>query len=107
MELKDKVAIVAGGGSGIGAVIAELAAREGAIVIVADRNIEDATRRAGALPRAEALRLEVTSQASIAELIAAVEARYGAPDLLSTALRSGTCRTYSRRRLRHSNDYSR
>ncbi len=42
MKLKDKVAIVVGGGSGIGRATAKLLAAEGARVMIADRNPEGA-----------------------------------------------------------------
>ncbi len=42
MKLKDKVAIVIGGGSGIGRATAKLLASEGARVMIADRNVEGA-----------------------------------------------------------------
>ena len=44
-ELKDKVAIVTGGGGGIGGAIARHFAREGAKIAVADINAESATQR--------------------------------------------------------------
>jgi NAD(P)-dependent dehydrogenase (short-subunit alcohol dehydrogenase family) len=81
-ELENKVAIVAGGASGIGAAIAALAAHEGANVIVADRNIEAAGRIAAGLPCASALSLDVTSGKSVETFISAVEKQYGAPDIL-------------------------
>ena len=46
MRLESKVALVTGGGSGIGRAAAVLFAREGARIAVADRNAEDAQRTA-------------------------------------------------------------
>jgi len=44
MELQGKTAIVTGAGRGIGEGIALALAREGANVVVMDRNVEDANR---------------------------------------------------------------
>ena len=44
MQLKDKTAIITGGGSGFGASMAELFAKNGAEVIVADINIDNARK---------------------------------------------------------------
>ena len=46
MRLESKVALVTGGGSGIGRAVAVLFAREGARIAVADLNSEDAQRTA-------------------------------------------------------------
>lgn len=46
MKLKDQVAIVTGGAQGIGKVIAETLAREGANVVISDINLEQATKTA-------------------------------------------------------------
>ncbi|MFL2800352.1 MAG: SDR family NAD(P)-dependent oxidoreductase, partial [Paracoccaceae bacterium] len=44
MQLKDKTAIITGGGSGFGASMAELFAKNGAKVIVADINLDNARK---------------------------------------------------------------
>ena len=49
MRLENKVAVVTGAASGMGKAIAELYAKEGAKVIVADLNIEGATMVAEAI----------------------------------------------------------
>ncbi|MBB4227978.1 SDR family oxidoreductase [Rhizobium mongolense] len=82
MELENKVVIVAGGASGIGTAIAELAAKEGATVIVADRNEDAARKVAASLPRAAAWALDVVDELSIDALVSYVESTYGPPDVL-------------------------
>ena len=88
MKLKDKVAVVAGGGSGMGGAIAELFAREGASVIVADLD-EDAGRivTAGILdadPIANICfqRVNVTVEESVEQLARFVEDNFVATDIL-------------------------
>jgi NAD(P)-dependent dehydrogenase (short-subunit alcohol dehydrogenase family) len=82
LELENKIVVVAGGASGIGTAIAQLAAAEGATVIVADRNLEEARRVASTLPNGDACALDVIEQSSIDALVSFVETRYGAPDVL-------------------------
>ena len=53
-RLDGKVAIVTGGGGGIGAATARLMAREGAAVVVADLNLTEAGRVAGEIDTASA-----------------------------------------------------
>ena len=69
MILKEQVAIVTGGGSGIGRAGAKIMAREGAVVVVADRDAAGATETVNAIVaeggRAEAQVLDVTDDAAV------------------------------------------
>lgn len=86
MILKEQVAIVTGGGSGIGRAGAEIMAREGATVLVLDRDAAGAAatvesiRVAGG--HAEPLVLDVTDDAALEAAIAGVLARHGHIDIL-------------------------
>ncbi len=71
-RLQDKVAIVTGGGSGIGLASMELFAQEGARVIALDVQPNDA----------DSLRVDVTSASEVASAINDVAARYGRLDVL-------------------------
>ncbi len=86
MILKEQVAIVTGGGSGIGRAGAEIMAREGATVVVVDRDAAGAAdtvaRIASADGRAETAVLDVTDDAAVAAMIAEVLARLGRIDIL-------------------------
>lgn len=78
--LRDAVAVVTGGGSGIGRALAERFAREGArAVVVAD--LDDERARAVAAGLAEgvghAARLDVTSAGEVAALVGRVEREHG------------------------------
>ncbi|SOC40363.1 NAD(P)-dependent dehydrogenase (short-subunit alcohol dehydrogenase family) [Rhizobium subbaraonis] len=86
MILKEQVAIVTGGGSGIGRAGAEIMAREGAIVVVADRDAAGATetvdRITSARGRAEVAILDVTDDDAVAAMVEGVLARFGRIDIL-------------------------
>jgi NAD(P)-dependent dehydrogenase (short-subunit alcohol dehydrogenase family) len=79
------LAVVTGGGSGIGAVVAEELAREGAAVVVAARRTDRIERVAaeirGAGGKAWAAHCDVTDQASVNDL-AKSAARHGSVDIL-------------------------
>jgi NAD(P)-dependent dehydrogenase (short-subunit alcohol dehydrogenase family) len=76
MELKDKVAVITGGCSGIGAAIARRFGAEGAaMVVVADLDTS------GAPPGARALRCDVSREDEVAGLVAEVERAHGRIDV--------------------------
>lgn len=85
-RLKDKVALITGGASGIGAGVAAVFAREGAHVVIGDLDVEAAERLATSMREAGQLatgvRLDVTSRASIDEALATIERLVGVPDVL-------------------------
>jgi NAD(P)-dependent dehydrogenase (short-subunit alcohol dehydrogenase family) len=77
-SLQDRVAVVTGAGSGIGAAIAHRLAEAGATVVAADIDDGAARRLADALsPRGVAYAVDVTSEHSVAQLVAMVRSRFG------------------------------
>ncbi|MEM9247402.1 MAG: glucose 1-dehydrogenase [Pseudomonadota bacterium] len=86
MLLEDRVAFVTGAASGIGAAGAKAMAKEGASVVVTDRDgvgaeaIATAIRDAGG--QAEALALDVTEDAALIGAITETVARHGRLDIL-------------------------
>lgn len=86
MRLKDKVAIVTGAASGMGASTAKVFADEGAKVIVADLTADDgaavADEIAAAGGEARFLKLDVTSAADWASAVSETVAAYGQIDIL-------------------------
>jgi NAD(P)-dependent dehydrogenase (short-subunit alcohol dehydrogenase family) len=84
--LESKVAVVAGGGSGIGAATAARLASEGAAVVVGDLAGDNATKTAeeisGRGGRAIAVQFDIADEASVVDLIAATVEEFGGLDLL-------------------------
>jgi len=97
MKLKDKIAIVTGGASGIGQAIARAYAREGADVVVADVNLEGARGTVAdvvaAGRRGLAVRTDVASPDDIQALIATTVETFGRIDVLFNV--AGVMNAYS------------
>jgi NAD(P)-dependent dehydrogenase (short-subunit alcohol dehydrogenase family) len=85
-EFKDKVAIVTGGGMGLGQALCEEMASRGAIVVVADVNEEAAHRVANRLAdnglQASAMPTDVSCETDVSRLIDATVARFGRLDYI-------------------------
>jgi NAD(P)-dependent dehydrogenase (short-subunit alcohol dehydrogenase family) len=86
MRLKDKVAVITGGGTGIGRATALLFAREGARVVVADYNeetgqqtVDDIKARNG---EAIFVRADVSRETDVQNMIAAAVSAYKKVDIL-------------------------
>ena len=80
MELRGKVSVITGGGSGIGAASARAFAQEGAKVVVADRD-EASARAVAAEIDGVAVACDVRRKEDIEALVASAEQSYGAVDL--------------------------
>jgi rhamnulose-1-phosphate aldolase/alcohol dehydrogenase len=83
--LATRVALVTGGGSGIGRATAQRLAAEGACVVVADRDGQAAEAVAGDIGSADvaiAATTDVTDEASIAQAFAAAALAFGGVDLV-------------------------
>ena len=95
--LEDKVAIVTGGGQGLGQAICNRLAEEGAHVVVADINAETANSTAAAIVeqtdrRAIAVQVNVTDEAQVEALVQRAVDEFGRLDILVSnagVLRSG------------------
>lgn len=86
MKLQDRVAVVTGAASGMGKSIAELYAKEGAKVIVADLNLEGAEQVAAGIVSsggvAKALKVNVALIEDIDNMIDTAVNEYGTLDIL-------------------------
>jgi meso-butanediol dehydrogenase / (S,S)-butanediol dehydrogenase / diacetyl reductase len=83
MRLKDKIALITGAGSGIGRATALLFAKEGAIVVAADKNlaaVQVVAKQIGG--KAAAVKVDCALAAEIRTMIDGVIAKHGRLDVL-------------------------
>ncbi|MBS3978027.1 MAG: 3-oxoacyl-ACP reductase FabG [Syntrophomonadaceae bacterium] len=86
MKLREKVAVITGGGKGIGKAVALLFAKEGAQVVVADLDFGLAQQTVAEIARDGgnhlAVKVDVASSLEVAEMAARVKEAYGRIDIL-------------------------
>src|SRR5437773_5283563 len=86
MKLQGKVAIVTGAASGIGKAIAQRFAREGAKVVIADLNLDQANATAAEIKssggEARGVAMDVTSEDAVNAGVTATVTAYGVVDIL-------------------------
>ncbi|MCX7624397.1 MAG: glucose 1-dehydrogenase [Thermomicrobium sp.] len=93
MELRDRIAVVTGAGSGIGRAIAQRFARAGATVVAADLDLAAAAATARLAPDPERIvphPVDVREEASVRALMAATIERFGRIDILVNNAGIGT-----------------
>lgn len=84
MRLRDKVAIITGSGAGIGKAAAEIFVREGAKVLIADRDGEKAAAVAASLgSSALAFEVDVSQSASVKAMIDKAVSAFGRLDIIA------------------------
>ena len=85
LRFQDRVAIVTGAASGIGLATAQRLAREGATLVLVDRNAEALSQAATSLPdsaHAQCYALDVADEAAVERCVGEVQARFGRIDVL-------------------------
>lgn len=83
MRLRDRIALVTGGASGIGRATALLFAEEGARVVVNDVSLEAASETVKAMsPVGRAIQADVSDSAQVKTVFAELDREFGAFDIL-------------------------
>ena len=85
IDLDGRVAVITGGGGGIGLATAQRMAQSGATIVLWDLEGEALRSAAAAMPTALAIAVDVTSEAAIAEATTQTMARCGRIDILVNA----------------------
>ena len=97
MRLEGKVAIVTGGGSGIGGAIAERFAAEGASVLVADIDRDRSTSLVSRITadgdKANYFRVDVTNETTVREMVDEAASQFGKLDILVNNVGGGAGRS--------------
>ena len=81
MKLRDKIAIVTGGGSGFGAGIVKKFVKEGAKVVVADINLENATKVANS-SGGFAIKVDVSNSSSFKNMVNETLEKFGKIEIM-------------------------
>jgi 3-oxoacyl-[acyl-carrier protein] reductase len=85
-ELDGRVAIVTGAAAGNGRAIAEKLAQNGATVVIADINFENASKTAGEIAktgaRTHAVKVDVSSEADVKKMVDEVVSKFGGVHIL-------------------------
>ena len=81
-KLAQKHSIITGGGTGIGLAIAHSLGEGGAKVTIMGRNLERLRECLKDLPNAQAIQIDVTSEASVKEAMETAIANFGPCDIL-------------------------
>lgn len=82
LRLDGRVALITGGGNGIGRATAHALAQAGAHVAVTDVDLAAAERVAGEIERGEAHLMDVGDEAQVSAVVAAIAKRHGRIDIL-------------------------
>jgi NAD(P)-dependent dehydrogenase (short-subunit alcohol dehydrogenase family) len=77
LKLRDKHAVITGGGTGIGAVIADRLAEQGARITLMGRTQSTLDRKAGTLQQAQAVTVDVTDEDSVNTAFANARQSFG------------------------------
>ncbi len=81
-NIDGRVAIITGGGQGLGEALCQRFAAEGCKVLVGDMNGENAAKVAAGLPDGMGYTVDVTNEEQVAGMVAAAVARWGRLDIM-------------------------